>query len=463
MKFKIIFPFFILLLLIIISCNRDEIIFDSPSRELKFSRDTLVLDTVYHQVRSETYALKVYNQEDKDIRISKISLQGGTNSPYRLNVDGKSGTEFLNIPLRKKDSLYIFVEIAPMAHSTEALVEDHINFSTNQQVKLLSVVQDAEFFIKTSTNPNIIKENTVWNNSKAKIIYGELTLAEGKTLTIQKGTKVYFTKNSGLTVSKNAILNVNGDLKKEVVFRGHRNDARHDTIPLNWNSIKIEDNAIANINYAKIFGGTNGLEINNGKVNINNSIIHTFQNFGIKAINSVIVAKNTVMYNCGEATFGIYKGGDVDINHSTLANFWTINSATPALALLASNEWKNENGTLEQSSLSLNIKNSILYTGKDNAILLKPTNGQVFNYFFDSSLIKYDSNAGYQFDNNSMIINSIKNENPKFLNQNLSKTNLRVHQNSPAKGKAKSSNAQSIPLDIMKISRSENPTIGAYQ
>ena len=103
--------------LFITGCNRDEISFDAPSKELRFSQDTLVLDTVYNQVRSETYAVKVYNQEDKDIKIPKISLQGGSNSPYRLNVDGKSGNEFTDIPLRKKYSLFIFVEIAPIANS----------------------------------------------------------------------------------------------------------------------------------------------------------------------------------------------------------------------------------------------------------------------------------------------------------------------------------------------------------
>lgn len=463
MKFKIILSFFTAIILVFIGCNRDEIKFDNPSQELKFSRDTLVLDTVYNQVRSETYAVKVYNRENKDIRIPKISLKGGNSSPYRLNLDGKAGTEFLNVPLRKKDSLYIFVEISPIAHSTEAVAEDQINFSTNQHITLLSVVQDAEFYIKTSNNPNIITENTIWKNNKAKIIYGELTVAEGKTLTIEEGTKIYFTKNSGLTISKNSILNVNGDLHKEVVFRGDRNDARYDTIPLNWNSIKLKDNAVANINYAKIFGGTNGLEIINGKANINNSFIHTFQNYGIKAINSTITAKNMVMYNCGDANLGIYKGGTIDITHSTLVNYWAMNASMSALAISASNEWKNEKGILEQGSLNLNIKNSILYTGKENAILLKPTNGQTFNYLFDSSLIKHGNNAGYSFENNAMVINSIKNEDPKLMNRYLSKTNLRVNNDSPAKNKARVSNAQLIPLDITKIPRTINPTMGAYQ
>lgn len=120
-----IFSFFgFWLALFVISCNRDEIEFDAPGKKLRFSVDTLVLDTVYNQVRSETYAVKIYNDENKDISIPKIYLESGNSSLYRINVDGKAGTEFTNVPLRKKDSLYIFVEIAPIANAPEAIAEE---------------------------------------------------------------------------------------------------------------------------------------------------------------------------------------------------------------------------------------------------------------------------------------------------------------------------------------------------
>lgn len=462
MKLKLLFGFAVLWLLLSVSCNRDEISFAAPSQNLKFSGDTLVLDTVYNQIRSETYAVKVYNLEDKDIRIPRISLEKGTSSLYRLNLDGKSGTEFTDIALRKKDSLFIFVEIAPIANAKESVYEDRINFSTNQHVTLLSVIQDAEFYIKSDSNPNIINQDITWTDNKAKIIYGNLTIAEGKTLTIEKGTKIYFTKNSGLTVSRNAKLNINGDLGSEVVMRGDRNDTRYDTLPVNWTSIKMEEGSVANINYAKIFGGTSGLQMTNSTANISNSFIHTFQNFGILAVNSTVNAKNMVVYNSGEANLGIFKGGKIDLTHCTLANYWRLNASLPGLALYATNEWSG-NGAPEYGALNLNIKNSILYTERENAVVLKPTQGQTFSYLIDSSLLKHGNNAGFSFDGNSMIVNSIKNENPKFLNYYLGKTNLRVANDSPVRGKGKAAVAQSLPLDIVKVSRTTNPTLGAYQ
>ena len=196
-KLKFILALSFWFLLTAVACNRDDISFESPSQLLRFSADTVFCDTVYNQVRSETYAVKIYNTEDKDVMIPKISLENGSSSLYRINVDGKAGTDFTNVPLRKNDSLYIFVEIAPVANSPEAIAEDRINFQTpagNQHVTLFSVVQDAEFFIQTDSNPNVLAENTNWTNEKAKIIFGNLTLEAGKILNIQKGTKVYFHK-----------------------------------------------------------------------------------------------------------------------------------------------------------------------------------------------------------------------------------------------------------------------------
>ena len=459
-KFKLIIAFSFWALLTAVSCNRDDINFESSSELLRFSQDTVFLDTVYNQVRSETYVVKIYNNEDKDVMIPKISLEKGASSLYRINVDGKAGTDFTDIPLRKKDSLYIFVEIAPIANAPEAIAEDRIQFQTpagNQHVTLFSVVQDAEFYIESKTNPNILTSNTTWTNNKAKIIFGNLTLEAGKTLDIQKGTKIYFHKNSGLKIGKNAKLNVNGDLGEEVVFRGDRNDSRYDTIPKNWHGISMDVNSTLTMNYAKVFGGTVGLEMNQTLATIENSIFHTHQEFGILAINSNVTAKNLVMNNCGEAAFGIFKGGVYNITHSTLANYWNFNSALPGLGLYATNEYNNGTST-EQGALTLNIKNSIIYNDNDNAVVFKPTAGQTFNYTFQNSLLKYGSTANYNID-----AASIKNQDPKFQNYFTQKMNLRLKDDSPAKGKGNVATAATVPFDIVKVSRTVTPSMGAYQ
>ena len=118
---------------------------------------------------------------------------------------------------------------------------------------------------------------------------------------------------------------------------------------------------------------------------------------------------------------------------------------------------------MENANLELNIRNSIIYGKKENSILFEPVSGYNFNYLISHSLIKYNNKAGYNFDTNSQIINSIKNENPKFLNHTIAKMNLRTANDSPAKKKGNASTAAGVPQDIKGVSRTSNPTIGAYQ
>lgn len=466
MKTKYIFFFGFWLALFMISCNRDDFNFDLPSQKLRFSADTLVLDTVYNQVRSETYAVKIYNDENKDINIPRIYLEGGMASQYRINVDGKPGVDFANIPLRKKDSLYVFVEIAPNSTAKEAIAEERLQIESpvaKQHVTFLSVVQDVEFFVSTSSNPQIINQNTIWNSDKAKIIYGDLKVADGKSLSISEGTKVYFHRDANLKIGKNAQLIANGNIGKEVVFRGDRNDARYDTLPKNWGGIQLEQGALAQLNFTKIFGGTNALFLNQATANIKNSIIHTNQEFGILGVNATVNAENLVMNNCGQACIGVFKGGNYNILHSTIANYWNLNSALPGYGIYATNEYVN-GATTELGALNLNLKNSIVYSDKNTAIQFKPITGQTFTYLIENSLLKYSSqNAGFSFDGNPSVVNSLQNQEPKFENYFTQKLNLRVKADSPAKGKGKVSTAALVPLDIVKVNRTTNPTIGAYQ
>lgn len=461
MKIKIFLGIAFWSLLLLAGCNRDDISFESPTQLLRFSTDTVFCDTVYNQMRSETYAVKVFNNEDKDVLIPRIALEGGSGSLYRINVDGKVGTSFENVALRRKDSLYVFVEIAPIANAPEAIAEDKVVFNTpagEQKVTLFSVVQDAEYFIKTDTNPNIISENTIWTKDKAKIIFGDLTVAEGKTLTMEKGTKVYFRKNSGMNFEKSSILNVNGALGDEVIFRGDRSDTKYDTLPVNWNGIKMDEATVLNMNYARVFGGTVGLQLKKNTSTINNTIIHTFQNAGIYGIASNITANNLVMNNCGEADFAIAGGGTYTINYSTLANYWDLNPSMAAAGIYATNVYQNDDELITGNTI-LRVNNSIIYGDTPEMISLNEiANGGTINARFDNSLLKLSASSSF----NPIGDNIIKNEDPKFQNYFTQKMNLRVKADSPAK--VKGINATGITAsDIVGNPRGAQPTIGAYQ
>lgn len=465
MNWKIFLGLPLWIALFMVSCRKDEISFEKPALPLVLSQDTIVLDTVYQHLRSSTYTLKIFNQEDKDVKIPKIFLGQGASSQYRINVDGRAGYSFENVPIRAKDSLFVFIEIAPNINSRELVVEDQIKVENgifSQQVTLLSVVQDAEFLVSTKDNPKILQNDTSWNDDKVKIVLGEVQLAEGKSLTINENTKVYFMPNSGLKINQNATLNVNGDLGREVIFRGHRNEPRYDTLPKNWDAIKLEKDALLNMNYAKIFGGTTGLRLDHARANVKNTMIHTFQEYGIFAINTRFTAENLVMNNAGIANIGIAKGGHYDIAHATLANFWVL-SHHSALAIFAQNSWRNPQGVTETADFTLNFKNSIAYTQKDNAIQFVPSQGSNFQYLIENSLVKFGTNSGFVWDNNPLIVNSIKNQNPLFVNPFITRMNLLLKENSPVRAMGNTATANAVPLDIKKVSRTHQPNMGAYQ
>ena len=100
---------FSLLILSVSSCRKDFSTIPSFG-QLEFSRDTVFLDTIFTNIGSATYNLKVYNRGNNDITIPNIALERGTVSNYRLNVDGIPGKDFQNIDILAKDSIFIFIE-----------------------------------------------------------------------------------------------------------------------------------------------------------------------------------------------------------------------------------------------------------------------------------------------------------------------------------------------------------------
>ena len=80
-----------LIALITWSSCREDFEFEPSTGNLVFERDTVYLDTVFTNIGSSTYNLKVYNRSSNDIVIPSIQLERGENSFYRLNVDGTTG------------------------------------------------------------------------------------------------------------------------------------------------------------------------------------------------------------------------------------------------------------------------------------------------------------------------------------------------------------------------------------
>ena len=178
------------------SC-RNDFEFSPSTGNLTFSKDTVYLDTIFANIGSSTYNLKVYNNSDEDISIPTIQLSNGENSGYRLNVDGISGKSFENVQLLAKDSMFVFVETTyntttnPLP-TTEFLYTDAIEFDSGnnlQKVELVTLVKDAIFIYPDRDNTTQVIETltlTVDGEPVETELQGRELLPEELTFTNQK-------------------------------------------------------------------------------------------------------------------------------------------------------------------------------------------------------------------------------------------------------------------------------------
>jgi len=239
------------------SCRNDFETVPSTGN-LEFSRDTVFLDTIFSNIGSSTYNLKVYNRSDEDISIPSVRLGEGEASNYRLNVDGMAGKVFNDVQVLANDSIFIFVEttvdITTQTNGLSFLYTDQIQFDSgaNQQnVELVTLVQDAVFLfpdldsegmvgtislgLDEEGNPILVEgfvlEQNELNfiNEKPYVIYGYAVVPSNATLTVDAGARVHFHANSGIIAAEDATILVNGAqstdpvaLENEVIFEGDR-------------------------------------------------------------------------------------------------------------------------------------------------------------------------------------------------------------------------------------------------
>jgi phosphoribosylformylglycinamidine (FGAM) synthase-like enzyme len=297
--------------LVLTSC-REDFTFEPSNGNLGFSRDTIYLDTVFTDIGSSTYTLKVYNRSNKNISIPSIRLGKGAASKYQLMVDGMPGKEFLNVEMLAKDSMFIFVSVnADVASSnpTDFLYTDQLLFGvgTNfQKVELVTLIQDAYFLYPerfgdgtTETLPigddeiygfflddnDPINGNELhWNNSKPYVIYGYAAIPANQTLTVDAGARIHFHAESGLIVANNASLQVNGTNANQVVFEGDRLEPGFSETPGQWGTIWFTQGSTNNIlSNLTVKNATVGMLVtgNDGTANPSltlNNMIHFFGN-----------------------------------------------------------------------------------------------------------------------------------------------------------------------------------------
>lgn len=482
------------------SCRAD---FDTVAStgDLKFSRDTVYLDTVFSNIGSSTYQLKVYNKSKNDINIPIIQFEKGLQSKYRMTVDGMQGNQgklFENVTLLAKDSLYIFIETTANisdANPTDFLYTDKILFDSGvnlQTVELVTLIKDAVFlypqrFADGTTEKLPIGDQQIegfylnendpvngnelhFTNAKPYVIYGYAAVPSRKTAVFDAGTRVYFHANSGILVSDKSAIQINGSasttnkLENEVLFEGDRLEPGFSTIPGQWGGIWFANgSANSSINHLTLKNATIGLLIQNNEgseLQLKNTQIYNCTNYGIQVQNGKIVSENLVVNNAGLASLACQNGGDYSFTHATFNNNWNSSSQVAVLVSNFMNGANSESKDLVQATFN----NCIIYGSYSNELQLNKKSTSVFNYQFNHCLIKMSASFAndplYQFETDATHYRGIiLNKDPKFFNVNQNKLNI----DNTSAAFQKGSPSYLIPIDIIGTTRTLPPDLGAYQ
>lgn len=483
------------------SCRNDFETIPSAGN-LTFSKDTVYLDTIFTNIGSSTYNLKVYNNSKDDIHIPVLKLAQGENSNYRLNVDGVPGKVFENVPILAKDSIFIFIETTFDINSVpggnhEFLYSDQILFQNGaqeQKVELVTLIKDA-VFLYPQLFPDGTKEvlilgsgdNTVeipgfilpddrltFTNEKPYVIYGFAAVPPNRTLTVNPGARIHFHAESGILVAQNGSIKAMGQpsnnreaMENEIIFQGDRLEPQFANVPGQWGYIRLTSGSVGNeFHHTTIKNGMLGLIVEDSPVTLKNVQIYNSSNIGLLSRTGAIYGENVVINNSGQTSLGLQLGGSYEFNHSTFANYWT-GGFRSFPTVLIENTLETEDAIFVADLVKADFTNCIIYGSDHREIGLYKHEEGDFNFSFKNSLIRFEDIRGefadhplYDFDDDQQYENVLFNIDPKFFN--YSKNNFNILKGESGAEEIGRSGV-SPAIDLNGTPRTSPPDAGAYE
>jgi len=509
---RYIYILLVLIGIVSVSSCRNDFETVASTGNLEFSRDTVFLDTIFSNIGSSTYTLKVYNRSSDDIHIPSVRLEQGESSNYRLNVDGLPGKEFEDIVVLAKDSIFIFVETTldinnTPGNSSNFLYTDRILFDqggNQQDVDLVTLVQDAVFLFPADLGDGVFEtlnlgmdadgepiliegfflddDELTFTNEKPYVIYGYAAVPPEKTLTVEAGARIHFHANSGILVANTGSMKVLGEpstdpiaLENEVIFEGDRLEPSFADVPGQWGTIWLTQGSTNHeFHHTTIKNSTVGIlmDSNDGDrtLTLKNVQIYNSANVGLLARTGDVYGENMVISNSGQTSLSCSLGGKYTFNHCTFANYWTNGFRSFPSVVLDNVLQVSETEFVVAPLVEANFNNCIIYGSERREFALVKDDSEAFNFNFNHSLIRFEDPNGefsdnplYDFENSDLYTNIVFNEDPSFFNTNSNQYQIESEV-SGAEGIGDTPTANEVPIDLNGTTRNTSqPDAGAYE
>lgn len=440
------------------SCMSDPDFTSNPNKRLTFSTDTLRFDTLFADVPSATRWLKVYNRNKEPLLITDIRLQSDKKE-FRINVDGESGTDFKDIEILGKDSIFIAVETTLQAtgKNEPVMSDDAIVFSFNghqQKIQLEALAWDA-----IRWNGKVVNSQLTLTPDKPYLIYDSLYVAPDALLDIKPGARLFFHKHARLIVdgSVRAI----GTVQSPILFRGDRLDDMlsglpYDRVAGQWDGFVFTEKSYENeLSYCDIHSAVKAIQIRGKETTseqkqlvVHNTIIHNALKSGLLAENANLLITGTQITNSGENLVDL-NGGNYEFVQCTIANLYSFGPVYGYALNL---------GALG-SALTVKVRNSIVWGKGRNEFYIPSQPENSVQVLFSNSILKGKEEQNDQF------VNISWNQDPRFRVVNADHFfDFRLDSASVARELGRQPVAPALPVDYYGVDRNvEKPDAGAFE
>ena len=409
-------------LILMASCDKNEDFITDGSFDLEFSLDTLTFDTVFTELGSATRALKVYNRENRPIKIPRIYIDGGESSAFRLNIDGIPGNEAEDVIVWANDSIYIFGEVTVDPDQDVSIspfvIEDKIIFDINektQSVVLEAWGQNANYFPSRFNKGVAVllscdNETIVWDDPKPYVIYGEVFI-DSCLLEIAAGTQIYVHGgvaqnetfggifNDGIIYTlENGSININGTLEEPVVIQGDRLEQSYLDDPGQWQGIILGKGSKGNrFEYTTVRNSIFGVYVDStAELTIKNSQFYNTASSGIIGFNGTITAENCLVYNNATTSVLLTLGGNYDFTYCTFASYG-VDASALGLQNFFCYDGNLSCAIFATQPLVASFRNSIIFGSRSDEVIFNDVwqrsqeqIPEVFSVSFENCIVKVE-------------------------------------------------------------------------